>query len=476
MADDEDLTRAPPRRSSRQGRRGRRERLPHARPRRADRRDRGRRQEASARAGLGARRRRSIPRRRPTSSRSSTIDSEADDAGRERRAEARAPARAPRRPRTGADVGASGSERANGRERARRRRPRTRRPRRSPGSSRSPASATASFRVEGSDDDVYVSASQVRRCEMKEGDEVTGPVRAPRRGERHRALVRVNLVNGEPPVDAPAPRRRAGERTPRPTASTRSRRSRPPGASTFPPTRARSCAPRTSWRPSRWASACSSRRRRARAGRRSFATSLRRSRAVEGLELTVLLIDERPEEVPAWSEAVPVGRPGARAGRPLAGRAGEGRALRRSSGRASRPQDGADAVLVCDSLSRLAVAGEGRRRRQAPLRLGPCARRGRSGHADGRRDHARRRGRRARGGHNDRDLADLARPYARGRGDLARARLQRVPRRRRRQDPLRRGDGRPSPPALEPLGAGRAGGGGVRSAASSRARARTPKS
>jgi hypothetical protein len=33
---------------------------------------------------------------------------------------------------------------------------------------------------------------------------VTGPARSPRRGERHRALVRVNLVNGEPPVEAPA--------------------------------------------------------------------------------------------------------------------------------------------------------------------------------------------------------------------------------------------------------------------------------
>jgi transcription termination factor Rho len=64
--------------------------------------------------------------------------------------------------------------------------------------------------VEGSDDDVYVSASQVRRCEMNEGDEVTGPVRAPRRGERHRALVRVNLVNGEPPVDAPAKKKSGG--------------------------------------------------------------------------------------------------------------------------------------------------------------------------------------------------------------------------------------------------------------------------
>jgi transcription termination factor Rho len=63
--------------------------------------------------------------------------------------------------------------------------------------------------VEDSDDDVYVSASQVRRCEMKEGDEVTGPVREPRRGERHRALVRVNLVNGEPPVAAPTPKKKS---------------------------------------------------------------------------------------------------------------------------------------------------------------------------------------------------------------------------------------------------------------------------
>ncbi|HET9121553.1 MAG TPA: hypothetical protein VFN72_13580, partial [Solirubrobacterales bacterium] len=39
--------------------------------------------------------------------------------------------------------------------------------------------------------DVYVSASQIRRCELRPGDEVSGPARAPRRGERHRALVRV---------------------------------------------------------------------------------------------------------------------------------------------------------------------------------------------------------------------------------------------------------------------------------------------
>src|SRR5215218_2361025 len=35
-----------------------------------------------------------------------------------------------------------------------------------------------------SDDDVYVSAAQVKRCELVSGDRVAGPVRAPRRSER----------------------------------------------------------------------------------------------------------------------------------------------------------------------------------------------------------------------------------------------------------------------------------------------------
>src|SRR3954454_18416361 len=43
--------------------------------------------------------------------------------------------------------------------------------------------------LEAQTDDVYVSASQIRRCELRSGDEVAGPARAPRRGERHRALV-----------------------------------------------------------------------------------------------------------------------------------------------------------------------------------------------------------------------------------------------------------------------------------------------
>src|SRR5260221_1072286 len=39
------------------------------------------------------------------------------------------------------------------------------------------------------DGDVYVSASQIRRCGLRPADEVRVPARAPRPGERHRALV-----------------------------------------------------------------------------------------------------------------------------------------------------------------------------------------------------------------------------------------------------------------------------------------------
>ena len=49
---------------------------------------------------------------------------------------------------------------------------------------------------EASDDDVYISGAQVRRCELVGGDEVAGPVRAPRRSERYPSLIRVDTING----------------------------------------------------------------------------------------------------------------------------------------------------------------------------------------------------------------------------------------------------------------------------------------
>ena len=49
-----------------------------------------------------------------------------------------------------------------------------------------------------SDGDVYISAAQVRRCELVSGDRVSGPVRRPRRSERYPSLVRVDTINGSP--------------------------------------------------------------------------------------------------------------------------------------------------------------------------------------------------------------------------------------------------------------------------------------
>jgi transcription termination factor Rho len=49
---------------------------------------------------------------------------------------------------------------------------------------------------EPSDDDVYISAAQVRRCELVSGDRVSGPVRTPRRSERYPSLIRVEEING----------------------------------------------------------------------------------------------------------------------------------------------------------------------------------------------------------------------------------------------------------------------------------------
>ena len=56
-------------------------------------------------------------------------------------------------------------------------------------------------RVEGpepSDDDVYISAAQVKRCELVSGDTITGPKRAPRRSERFASLIRIETINGRP--------------------------------------------------------------------------------------------------------------------------------------------------------------------------------------------------------------------------------------------------------------------------------------
>ena len=80
---------------------------------------------------------------------------------------------------------------------------------------------------EPSDDDIYISAAQVKRCELVSGDTVSGPRRAPRRSERFASLVRVDTINGTPagevsggtrfddlPAEFPAERIRLGSEDP----------------------------------------------------------------------------------------------------------------------------------------------------------------------------------------------------------------------------------------------------------------------
>lgn len=51
-------------------------------------------------------------------------------------------------------------------------------------------------------DDIYVSPSQIRRFNLKTGDEVEGKVRIPKEGEKFKALLYVQSVNGENPEKA----------------------------------------------------------------------------------------------------------------------------------------------------------------------------------------------------------------------------------------------------------------------------------
>jgi transcription termination factor Rho len=51
---------------------------------------------------------------------------------------------------------------------------------------------------DSTDEDVYISAAQVKRCELVSGDRVGGPRRTPRRSERFASLVRIDTINGRP--------------------------------------------------------------------------------------------------------------------------------------------------------------------------------------------------------------------------------------------------------------------------------------
>lgn len=50
-----------------------------------------------------------------------------------------------------------------------------------------------------SSEDIYISASQIRRFDLRTGDKVSGKVRPPKENERYFGLLHVEAVNGENP-------------------------------------------------------------------------------------------------------------------------------------------------------------------------------------------------------------------------------------------------------------------------------------
>ena len=51
-------------------------------------------------------------------------------------------------------------------------------------------------------EDIYISASQIRRFDLRNGDEVSGKVRPPKENERYYGLLHVDAVNGDDPESA----------------------------------------------------------------------------------------------------------------------------------------------------------------------------------------------------------------------------------------------------------------------------------
>ena len=187
--------------------------------------------------------------------------------------------------------------------------------------------------------DVYVSASQIRRCELRPGDEVSGPARAPRRGERHRALVRVESVNGQEPegervqfedLTAVAPSRRLSLGEAEPLA--RAVDLLAPLA--FGQRVLILAEPRS--------------------GRSTLLRSIGHALAGGDANVRVLLADERPEEVTEWERALPDADIVAAPADQEPG--DQVRAAELAMGYAKRRAEaGEDVIVIIDSLSRLAL-------------------------------------------------------------------------------------------------------------------------
>lgn len=192
---------------------------------------------------------------------------------------------------------------------------------------------------EASDEDVYISAAQVRRCELVTGDRVTGPLRTPRRSERYPSLVRVETIN-----DAPAGEVSEGARyDERPVAYATERLALDGGDATLEAIE--------------WLTPFGRGSRvivtgPARAGKTEILRRLLGALAGrEGLEVTLLLAGVRPEEVSEWGEGplAPVTTLSFAASADAQGQAVE-RAIETAKRTAAR---GGDALVLIDTLDGL---------------------------------------------------------------------------------------------------------------------------
>jgi transcription termination factor Rho len=195
---------------------------------------------------------------------------------------------------------------------------------------------------EPSDGDVYISAAQVRRCELVSGDRVSGPVRKPRRSERYPSLVRVDTING-------APAEEVAEGTPYDELPC-----------TFPSVRLELGSDDPTLKVIEWLTPIGRGSRvvitgGALAGKTETLRRLAGALAgVEGLELSLVLTGVRPEEAADW-KAGPVAP--ASSLTLAAGADAQGQALERAIETAQRiAARGGHAVVLVDTLDGIAPA------------------------------------------------------------------------------------------------------------------------
>ena len=195
---------------------------------------------------------------------------------------------------------------------------------------------------EPSDGDVYISAAQVRRCELVSGDRVSGPVRKPRRSERYPSLVRVDTING-------APAEEVAEGTPYDELPC-----------TFPSVRLELGSDDPTLKVIEWLTPIGRGSRvvitgGALAGKTETLRRLAAALAgVEGLELSLVLTGVRPEETADW-KAGPVAPTASLT--LAAGADAQGQALERAIETAQRiAARGGHAVVLVDTLDGIAPA------------------------------------------------------------------------------------------------------------------------